>query len=285
MITLKNNVLTVLIDEMGAQIRSVKKNDVEYMWQADPQIWKSTAPLMFPICGGLKDDKFVYEGKEYILPKHGFARNMPFTVEKADDTSAVFCLKADEETRKMYPFEFELRLIYNIENDALTLKYEVKNVGENTMYFAIGSHEGYYTPEGIEDYDIVFPQNETLNSVMVDGNLLQDHTLPIIKNTNVLPLYDKYFLVDCLVFKDVKSKSLLLRNRRKGKSIKIDFPDAAYLVLWHPHCAPFLCVEPWSGIPDDFHSDYNLAHKEGITALSKGEVYTAVHTITYIGEE
>ena len=285
MITLNNGVLKVLIDEMGAQIRSVEKEEKEYMWQADPQIWKATAPLMFPICGGLKDDKFIYEGKEYILPKHGFGRNMLFTVESADDTSAVFCLKANGESRKMYPFEFELRLIYGIKGDALTLTYEVKNAGDNTMYFAIGSHEAYYTPEGIEDYDIVFPEKETLNSVMVDGNLLQDHTLPIIKESNVLPLYDKYFLVDCLLFKEVKSKSCVLRNRRKGKSIRIDFPDAAYLVLWHPHGAPFICIEPWTGIPDDFHSDYNLAHKEGITALNAGEVYRNVHTITYIGEE
>lgn len=46
MVTLNNGVLNVLIDEMGAQIRSVKKDDKEYMWQADPQIWKSTAPLI-----------------------------------------------------------------------------------------------------------------------------------------------------------------------------------------------------------------------------------------------
>lgn len=285
MVTLNNGILKVLIDEMGAQIRSVVKEEKEYMWQADPQIWKSTAPLMFPICGGLKDDRFIYSGKEYILPKHGFARNMLFTVEKADSTYAVFCLKANEDSRKMYPFEFELRLIYSVEGDALTVKYEVKNAGENVMYFSIGSHEGYYTPEGIEDYDIIFPEKETLNSVMVDGNLLQDHTLPIIRNSNVLPLYDKYFLVDCLIFKDVKSRSCVLRNRRKGKSIKVDFPDASYFVLWHPHGAPFICIEPWSGIPDDQHSSYNLADKEGITALGKGETYTATHTITYIGEE
>ncbi len=284
MVTLNNGILSVLIDEMGAQIRSVKKNEKEYMWQADPQIWKATAPLMFPICGGLKEDKFIYEGKEYILPKHGFGRNMLFNVEKADDTSAVFCLKANEESRKMYPFEFELRLIYNISGDALTLSYEVKNAGDNTMYFSIGSHEAYYTPEGIEDYDIIFPEKETLNSVMVDGTLLQDHTLPIIKDSNVLPLYDKYFIVDALIFKTLKSRSATLRNRKTGKCVRVDFPDAPYLVLWHPHGAPFICIEPWSGIPDDHHSTYNLSVKEGITTLSSGEVYTATHTITYIGE-
>ena len=284
MVTLNNGIISVLIDEMGAQIRSVKKDDKEYMWQADPQIWKATAPLMFPICGGLKDDKFIYEGKEYILPKHGFGRNMLFTVEKTDDTSAVFCLKANEESRKMYPFEFELRLIYNISGDALTLKYEVKNTGENTMYFSIGSHEGYNTPEGIEDYDIIFPEKETLSSVMVDGALLQDHTLPIIKDSNVMPLYDKYFIVDALIFKTLKSRSATLRNRKTGKSIRVDFPDASYLVVWHPHGAPFICIEPWSGIHDDHHSTYNLADKEGITILDSGELYTATHTITYIGE-
>ena len=89
MIKLDNGILKVKIDELGAQIRSVIKEEKEYMWQAEPQIWKSTAPLMFPICGGLKDDKFIYEGKEYNLMKHGFARNMMFTVEQSDSESAV----------------------------------------------------------------------------------------------------------------------------------------------------------------------------------------------------
>lgn len=285
MITLSNRKLTVKIDELGAQIRSVVKEEKEYMWQAEPQIWKATAPLMFPICGGLKDDKFIYEGKEYNLMKHGFARNMMFTVEQHDSESAVFLLTANEESKKVYPFDFELRLIYTLSDDAITIAYRVDNVGEKTMYFSIGSHEGYYTPEGIEDYDIIFPQKETLNSVMVDGNLLQDHTLPIIKDSNVLPLYDKYFLVDCLLFKTLKSRSATLRNRKTGKSIRVDFPDAPYFVLWHPHGAPFICIEPWAGIPDDHHSTYDLSEKEGIISLGAGMCYRATHTITYIGEE
>lgn len=284
MITLNNGVLKVKIDEFGAQIRSVVKEEKEYMWQADPQIWKSTAPIMFPICGGLKDNKFIYEGKEYNLAKHGFARNMMFELESSDSESAVFLLKANEESRKVYPFEFELRVIYTISYDAITVAYRVDNKDSKTMYFSIGSHEAYYTPEGIEDYDIIFPENETLNSVMVDGTLLQDHTLPIIKDSNVLPLYDKYFLVDCLLFKTLKSRSATLRNRKTGKSIRVDFPNAPYFVVWHPHGAPFICIEPWAGIPDSQVSCYDLSKKEGIITLGVEQTYRATHTITFLGE-
>lgn len=284
MITLHNGKISVLIDEFGAEIKSVIKDGREYMWQGEPQIWSGTAPTMFPICGGLKDDKFIYGGIEYKLPKHGFARRKMFTLEQADNESAVLLLKSDDETKAMYPFDFEFRIIYTISGDAVTVAYRVDNVGDNTMYFSIGSHEGYYTPEGVEDYDIIFPEKETLNSVMVDGTLLQDHTLPIIKDSNVLALYDKYFLVDCLLFKTLKSRSAVLRNRKTGKSIRIEFPDAPYFVVWHPHGAPFICIEPWAGIPDDHHSTYDLSKKEGIISLSAGQTYRATHTLTFLGE-
>ena len=150
------------------------------------------------------------------------------------------------------------------------------------MYFSIGSHEGYYTPEGIEDYDVWFPQNETLNASVLYGNLLSNQQLPIIKDQNFLPLYDKYFTIDALVFKDLKSKSATLRNRKTGKAVRVDFPDAKYFLLWHKPNAPYMCLEPWAGIPDIADSSYDIKEKEGIIALESGGEYKNTHTITVI---
>ncbi|MEE1045968.1 MAG: aldose 1-epimerase family protein, partial [Clostridia bacterium] len=245
-------------------------------------VWAESSPLLFPICGGLKDDKYTFKGKEYTMPKHGYGRKTMFEVESATDTEAVFLHKSNDETKKCFPFDYELRIIYSIDGYALKTEYKVDNKSGETMYFSIGSHEGYYTPEGIEDYDVVFPQNETLSSYVLYGNLLSDQKLPIIKDTNILPLYDKYFTIDALVFKDLKSRSAILRNRKTGKAVKVDFDYAPYFLLWHKPNAPYICLEPWDGVQDIVGSDYDITKKEGIIALDADKTYSGVHTITVI---
>lgn len=282
MIILKNNNINLKINELGAEMKSLSANGKEYLWDGKPEVWASSCPLMFPICGGLKDDKYIFDGKEYTLPKHGYAKNTLFEVESATDTTAVFLHKSTDETKVHFPFDYELRLIYTLDGNSVGIEYKVDNKSDKTMYFSIGSHEGYYTPEGIEDYDVVFPQNETLNAYVLYGNLLSEQQLPIIKDTNILPLYDKYFTVDALVFKDLKSRSAMLRNRKTGKAVKIDFEYAPYFLLWHKPNAPYICLEPWAGVQDIVGSSYDITEKEGIISLESGKTYFAKHTITII---
>ncbi len=282
MITLKNEFLTASFNEVGAELKSLVFGGKEYIWEGRSEVWSGSAPILFPICGGLKDDKYTYKGKEYILKKHGYARFATFEIEDKTDSSVVFLHKSDEETRKSFPFDYELRVTYTLVDKTVKVGYSVKNLTGGNMYFSIGSHEAYYTPEGIEDYDVVFPQNETLNAYVIYGNLLSNQELPIIKDSNVLPLYDKYFTVDALVFKDLKSRTATLRNRKTGKAVQVDFPNADYFLLWHKPNSPYMCLEPWSGIPDIVGSSYDITEKEGIIALESGKEYNSVHTLNII---
>ena len=279
MITIKNQYITAKINELGAELKSLVCNDTEYIWEAKPEVWPSACPLMFPICGGLKNDKYIYDGKEYTLEKHGYIRFKTFEVESKTDSSVVFLHKSDNETKQKFPFDYELRVFFTLEGKTLKIDYSVINKTDKTMYFNIGSHEGYATPEGIEDYDVIFPQNESLNAYVLYGNLLSNQQLPIIKDQNYIPLYDKYFTVDALVFKDLKSKSATLRNRKTGKAVRVDFPDAKYFLLWHKPNAPYMCVEPWNGVQDIVGSSYDITQKEGITALDSGKEFKYTHSI------
>ncbi len=282
MITLQNDKVTVKINELGAELKAMQYGGKDYIWRGDAEIWSFSAPLLFPICGGLKDDKYTFEGKEYTLPKHGYARTTIFEVESADDTKAVFLHKSSAETKAVYPFDYELRVIYTLDGTALKIEYKVDNLGNGNMYFSIGSHEGYYTPEGIEQYDVIFDRDETLNAYQLYGNLVTDQTQPILKDSRVLPLYDKYFIIDALVFRDVKSRSCVLRNRTNGKAIKLDYGFADYFLLWHKHNSPYICLEPWAGIGDVLGSDYDITRKEGIMSIDPGKTYLGEHTITII---
>ena len=282
MVTIKNEYITAKINELGAELKSLVFGETEYIWEGRSEVWAGSCPLLFPICSGLKEDKYTFNGKEYTLQKHGYARFKTFEVESMTESSVVFLHKSDIDTKQSFPFDYELRVIYTLAEKTLKIDYAVKNLTDGTMYFSIGSREGYYTPEGIEDYDVIFPQNETLNAYVLYGNLLSNQQLPIIKDSNVLPLYDKYFTIDALVFKDLKSKSATLRNRKTGKAVRVDFPDDKYFLLWHKPNSPYICLEPWSGISDIVGSSYDITEKEGIIPLEGKSEYNHTHSVTII---
>ena len=77
MLTIQNSSIKISVTKIGAELCSLfsKEKNVEFMWQANPAIWGSHAPVLFPIIGCLKDGKFVLEGNAYSVPKHGFIRN------------------------------------------------------------------------------------------------------------------------------------------------------------------------------------------------------------------
>lgn len=281
MVKIKNDVLSVEIDTLGAEMKKIEVNGEDRLWSGDPAYWSGRAPILFPICGGLKDDKFTFEGKEYTLKKHGFAKSCEFSVEKATENSAVFLLKSNEETLKQFPWSFELRVTYTLRGSCIKISYDVKNTSDKPMYMSIGSHEAYACPEGIEDYDVIFEKKETLNSCVLDGNLIAHSTVPIIKETDTLPLYEKYFAVDALVFKDLKSRSAALRNRKTGKSVTVDFEGCDYFLLWMKPGAGYICMEPWAGIPAMADAGYDITEKEGINEVKPGAVFHLDHTIHF----
>ena len=149
------------------------------------------------------------------------------------------------------------------------------------MYMSIGSHEAYACPEGIEDYDVIFEKKETLFAQDLDGNLSAHSRTPVIKDTDTLPLYYKYFVVDALVFKDLKSRSATLRNRKTGKSVTVSFPDCDYFLLWTKPDAGYICMEPWCGIQPMVDCTYDITEKEGINEVAAKDTFKVSHTICF----
>lgn len=281
---LSNGALTALFNTRGAELTSFKNSDgKEYIFR-DESVWGYSAPMLFPICGGLKDDKFIYQGKEYILPKHGFCRDAEFAVDSVSNTEITFVLFSDEKTLACYPFEFELRIRYKLEGESLCVDYIVKNNTDGKMYYSTGCHEAYLCPEGIENYTITFDKKETLDSHIVEGNLVSYNTNRIITDSDKLPLKYDYFDIDALVFSKFNSSGVLLESADKSRSIKVDFPGFTQLLLWTPakKQAPFICIEPWCGMPDMTDSVYDLTKRMGIICLEKGEEKTITHKITLV---
>ena len=280
-VKITNDILEVTISTLGAELTSVKKCGKELLWQRDKNFWNRQAPVLFPICGGLKDDSFTYKGKKYSMLKHGFAKNCDFSIEYSDKEKAVLLLESNAETKSFYPFDFEFRAVFSLIDSKLKIDYVIKNLTDGDMYFSVGSHEGYACAGGIEEWSIVFDKTEDLYSNTVECGLLSENKLLIGKNINVLPLKYDYFTVDALVLLDLKSRKLTLRNEKTAQKIEVDFDGFPYLLIWTMQDAGFICIEPWCGLPDFVGESLDFSQKRGILHLKKAEEAFRTHSITF----
>ncbi len=279
LVTIKNARLTVTISSMGAELQSVREADgTERLWQGDPAFWASRAPIMFPICGGLREDAYYMDGVRYEMPKHGYARKVEWAVESAEDDRAVFLLT---EKRPGFPFEYEFRAAYTLVENSLEIRYTVQNLDERAFWFSVGSHEAWATPGGLEKYTVEFAQLERLEDYVLEGNLI-GHTPKIMgENATELPLKTEYFAVDALVFPTLKSRTVWLKNSLNAKKIRVDFDGMDVLMLWTKPGADYICIEPWCNAPDFIDADMQIEKKAGCIRLGKGERAERMHRITF----
>lgn len=284
MVNLKNEYLEVQISSLGAELKSIKNNEgQEFLWQGNEKFWAGQAPVLFPITGGLKDDKYILDGKEYFLQKHGYARFCEFKEGFRNETSVEYILNSDEKSKESFPFDYELKIVYKLIKNSIDVKYIVLNKSNSTMYFSIGAHEGYSCPEGIQEYSIIFEKKETLDSTLLDGNLLEYKTERIAENTDTLQLDYKYFATDALIFENIKSHSVILKHNKSSKNIKVDFDGFDNLLFWTRPNAPYICIEPWCGIPDHVDSNYDITKKACIQKLAPGATFERTHVLTIEG--
>lgn len=284
MFTLENDRIHAEISETGAQLRRLTLDGADMLWSGDEKVWKDVSPVLFPICGSMKNNRYTYNGKEYFMPKHGFISGCEFALETRGNNFLTLIASDTEETLKMYPFHFNFRVTYSLRGTALEVTYETENLSDSAMYFSVGAHEGFLCPEGIEDYDIIFEKNENLEAHKLDlekGGLLAHGTYTVLKDSRVLPLYEKYFENDALVFSDVKSNSAVLRNRKTGRSVCIEFPESKYLLLWTLPPNPYICIEAWGGCPSGVDDDPAIEKKDGMSKLQKGCRLSQTHTVYF----
>lgn len=281
-IEIKNEFLSVGINTLGSELVYINgAGGTEFLWNGDESVWRLRAPILFPICGGLKDDRYTLGEKSYHLEKHGFAQTMEFCGKKLCETKVEFVLEANEKTLCGFPFLFRLKIIFQLEKNRLRVINTVENLSDKTMYFSVGAHEGYACPEGIEEYEIRFDENQSLESYVLNGNLLENTKIGLTKNSKSLPLKYEYFAVDALVFKNVEFCAAELVHKNGKKKVRLETGGAPYFLLWTKPGAKYICLEPWHGVQDIVGSDFDLEKKEGINSLKSCETKDFVHVMEF----
>jgi galactose mutarotase-like enzyme len=279
--------LTAQIDPHGAQLsafRTGERNDL--LWNGDPKVWAGRAPLLFPIVGVLVGGVYRLGSKTYPLSRHGFARDKIFTLQNSTGSSAAFRLHADASTLSVYPFRFELDVLFQLSGATLSLDTTIRNLGETDMPASFGYHPAFRWPlpfgQSRAAHFIEFDQDEAaaVRRIDVTGLLTPvRHPTPVANRR--LELTDALFQNDVLIFDQLKSRSVSYGSG-EGPRLRIGFPDTPYLGVWTKPGAPFICIEPWHGITDPEGFAGDLSQKPGIRVLKAGEASSARMDITLL---
>jgi len=281
MITIQNNKLKATFNELGAELTSLinLKTEKEIIWEGNADFWGGQSPVLFPIIGALKNEQYIFKSQTYELPRHGFARRRIFTVKSSSENEVIFELKSDEESLKIYPFEFSLEIKYTLTENKLTVSYQVKNLSEKKMYFSLGAHPGFAidTKNGLkyDDYEISFSNNEKLEIHPLIDNLISNETQTIELKNKMLSLSYELFSKDALVMTNMKSQELTLRNKKNSHKVIFTFSNFPYFGIWAAKNADFVCLEPWQGIADLENHNQELTEKFGILKLGINEDWKA----------
>lgn len=287
-ITSGNNCAVLGLD--GAQLNSLQKDGREYLWQGDAKYWSGQAPVCFPIVGVLPEGKSSAFGKECRMKRHGVARINPFEILKKHKNSVTFVQRSSEQTRKAFPFDYELKIKYTIVGNTVTNEYIITNSGSEKLPFAIGGHPAFNCPidgdEAFEDYTLIFdkaidkpclrPDHE---SGLVDVEVKYD----VMQGRNTLEMRHELFEEnDALIFENCASSQATLLGKN-GRGVKIEFQDMNNLLVWSAvGNAPFVALEPWNGLASCSDEDGIFEHKRGITVLEPDETVSYKFKITMI---
>lgn len=289
MVVLENDVVRVQIKEEGAEVREVfhKEKQLDFMWNGDPTYWGRVSPVLFPIVGRLKDDRYSMDGQDYSLTQHGFLRDCTFELVEKHETAARFQISSDGRFLDVYPYEFEVVIDYKLTDSKLEVSWKVLNKDTDTMYFSIGAHPAFKVPlqdgESISDYFIkIQSSKQEVTEYYLDQSLL--HVKGTVNELSTLPLSAGMFANDALVYSNIDQ--MTIASKTNPHQIHVDFKGFPFVGIWSKYdqdeksIAPFLCIEPWYGVADTYDTNGDFKTKLGINRLEQGDVFQASYSIT-----
>ena len=287
---IKSRTASAVLGLDGAMLNSLKKDGIEYLWQGDAKYWGNQAPVCFPIVGVLPNSEGTAFGKKCVMKRHGVARISPFEVFEQHANSITFAQRASDETKKAYPFDYELKIKYTIVGDTVTNEYIITNTGSEKMPFAIGGHPAFNCPltdgEEFEDYSVVFDKAITRRPLRPDhetGIIDMNVRYDVLVNSDTLPMKHELFEeLDSLIFDNIEAKCATLIGKN-GRGVKIEYQDMANLLVWSAVGRPnFVALEPWTGISNCSDESDVIENKRGMTVLEPDETASFKFKITMI---
>ena len=286
--SIKNECYTISVSTLGAELVSVKTADgYECMWQNEGgKFWDSHAPLLFPVCGRLLNQKYTLGGVEYEMDVHGFVKDFEFAVAAKEGGHITMTLTSSEATKKIYPFDFTVIADYELRGEEIIFSFKVINRDKTEMPYMFGWHPGFNLPSGegldINDYKLYLGELSELTwHPLQNGPFFS----PI---RNAYPLdcgsyrlrEDEIYKNDTMIFTGHKNA---LKMFAEGHPFELSLSwseNLPYLCIWKDEFneAKFVCLEPWSDVPGDGVTEENFDTR-AMHRLPAGESESFVYTL------
>ena len=283
---LKNDKITVIISAHGAELQSIKSAEGrEYLWQGDEKYWPRRSPLLFPIVCGLWNGQYRVDGKTYELPRHGFARDMDFDVIEKTESSVTYELTSNEETMKVYPYEFGLNVSYFLNDDMINVVWTVRNMGKEEMHFQIGGHPAFNLPDVGEgdkvEGTLLFDNEQPLTRIIGNtGGCIKPERYDVKTDRHIWAFDEESFADDAVILDKSQVGMAVIVDKEGRPQIGLSF-DCPCLGIWTPYGkhAPFLCIEPWYGVHDWAGYEGEFKDKYLMNQLLPGGTFMASYEI------
>ena len=287
---LENESLRLTFEEGGGQLTGIydKENDRELLWEGDPKFWSYHAPVLFPFVGKMFGGVYRYDGKEYEIGQHGFARTSVFRPAGRREDSISWELADSDASRQIYPFAFQFDVVHILKGREITVRWIVRNPSDSeTLYFSVGAHPAFRVPvrEG-EKKDQYWLDFHGLNRIpymtpdKATGTINNRESFELETEDGYLKIRDHLFDIDTYVFRNQTIKEISLCTPDKKPYVTVScagFPDFG---IWSKSDeAPFVCLEPWYGSADNLGFEGELPDKYGILSLEAGKEFTAEYRI------
>lgn len=281
------------VNSLGGELVFYSKNGLDYIWLGSSESWGGHSPVLFPTVGSLKNWEAEINGKVYPVKKHGFARKSEFELLELKSDRVAFSLKATEETKVGYPFDFELIITHTVFESGFKTEFKVINKDTQDILFGIGGHPGFICPlydnTEFSDYYIEFNETENgpfyyTNPSDFEGVIHREDRINSLKDVKKFALDYSLFDKDVIILEKLNSKSIKLLNTKNNKGIKLKMQGFHSLGIWTSplNKARFICLEPWTVTPDFSDHNSKFEDKPNITKLSPNKEFSVSYEMKII---
>lgn len=288
--TLENEQIRLTVDSLGAQPLSViaKSTGEECLWQGDPAVWGRHAPILFPYTGRLPGGHMIVDGISYEGGQHGFARDAEHDLLEQTDKKLVLQLRANQETRAKFPFDFLLTSSFTLTGNTVHHTLTVGNPGEGPLQFGIGYHPAFICPfdgkHDTEDYEFRFDQMESPMVLDARPNgLLSGKCYYLGTNIRSIPLTDRLFDNDSYCMTNLKSSTLGIYEKDSDRSVVCRIEGFPYTLIWSQKTEKirFVCIEPWHSLPGVEGGSSKWEDQAAAAVLQPGEQFSTTLSMTF----
>ena len=266
MVIIENEILKVSINTKGALLTSIndKRNDEELLYQIEKDSWPFQDVQIFPIIGATN-----YRVKDFKLSsptRHGFIRNMEFKVINKTNETATLRITSNEETKKLYPYDFDFFITYSLKFDKLTITTKILNLSNETLLCMYGAHTAIKANENaILNLGKGYTQYKLIDGLISEkGTLIDDNKIQLTKD---------YFKKEDTIVIDNTFDKLIIKN---GFNHDVIYTfDAPLFALWSRNdTGNFVCLEPWWGISNVTNEEIELKDTKFINEIKKEKEFT-----------